>query len=337
MKDKVTNRVDVLGYLRENNLELKTTPKGRVIQGSMNIAFDNLNGIRINVYAQEKSAAKGTENKTFTALSTLLPNYTTSIKSQLEANPSATFDTVKDVVTKISAHCEFREYATRDERGAETSRTQVSLLNWFDSIHVADPTKPFEPEAKFSVDLYIENLVPERKPAAPGELAEETGRYILTGLVPDFKGMMQRIVFVTEAGEKSQYISTHWNKGETAVAVTGGVVNLRKVEQKAGVQAGFGQPAMGSTVTTFIEERIIRGGPYNTIDANLMGMEKAGFTSEEVKNGLMLRETAINENSEKRQNKGTVNTPPQATKDFGFGAVGTATPSATAAFDPKGF
>ena len=342
MKDKVQNRIDVLGYLRENNLEMKTTPKGRVIQGSITVAFDALNSIRIDVYSAEKSANTGSENKAFKSLAAILPNYTTSIKSQLEANPSATFDTVKDVVTKISAHCEFSEYAVRDDNNKETSRVKVQLLNWFDSIHPADPTKQFEPGAKFTIDVFIESIAPEIKVAGEGEIAEETGRYIITALTPDYNKMMHRITYVTEAGAVSEHIAANWRAQENTY-LTGIVNNIMKVEQKAGVSSGFGQAAVGTTTTTFIDERLVRGGGNITFDADEEGMEKAGFTREDVKNGLNLRETRIAENTAKRleKNNNSAGTQPQASKDFGFGAVGTAkantTPVANTGFDPKGF
>ena len=317
MKDKITNRVDVLGYLRENNLEMKSTPKGRSVQGSITVAFDKLNSIRINVFASEKSSEKGTENKAFKSLLALLPNATTSIKSQLEANPSATFDTVKDLVTKISAHCELQEYAVRDENGKEVSRVKVQLLNWFDSIHVADPTKPFDDlGAKFTIDAYVESIRPETKKV--GEDVEETGRYLISGLTPDYKGVMQRITYVTEAGGTSEYIAEHWHVGESTY-FTGVVNNLMVVEQKTGIQEGFGQAASGTTTTTFIEERLIRGGGRDTVDANEYDMAKAGFTRDDVKNGLTLREQAINDNTTKKASKGTTTTTqPQPAKDFGL-------------------
>lgn len=329
MKEKISNRVEVMGYLKENNLEMKATRNGgKSIQGSLTVAFSNLDSIRIDVYAEEKSAAKGTENKAYKSLSMLLPNATTSIKSQLESSPSATFDTVKDVVTKISAHCELREYAVRDENGKESTRVKVQLLNWFDSIHPANPAKPFEPGANFTIDAYIESIRPEMK-AENGSDPEETGRYIVVGLTPDFTGAMQRISYVTEAGAVSEYISQNWKEGENTY-FTGTIHNLMKMEQKAGVTAGFGQSAIGTVTTTFIDERLIRGGGQTTFDANDTGMEQAGFTSEDVRKGLLLREEAIKKNTEKRLTKSTntVAAPaqPQPTKDFGFGG-----------FDPKGF
>lgn len=342
MKDKITNRVDVMGYLRENNLQSSTTTKGdRVITGTLTVAFDKFNSIRINVYAIDKSPEKRTENKAYKALCNLLPNCTTSLKSQLEANPTATFDTVKDVVTKISAHCELQEYAFNDDNGKEQSRYKVQLLNWFDSIHVAAADK-FIPEnigAKFTVDAYIESIRPEMKKV--GEDVEETGRFLVTGLTPNFAGLMQRITYVTEAGSVSDYIQEHWRVGECTY-FTGVVNNLMVVEQKAGVQQGFGQSAANTTTTTFIEERMIRGGGQESFDANEDGMEKAGFTSTDVKEGLVKRATKIAENANKQVEKAAnANQPPKATKDFGFGnnlpGDVSGAPESFNTFDPKGF
>lgn len=339
MKEKIQNRVDAMGYLRENNLEMKSTPKGRVIQGSITLAFDNLNSLRIDVYAMEKSAEKGTENKAFKSLCNLLPSHTITIKSQLDAQPSATFDTVKDVVSKISAHGEFREYAVRDDKGKEVSRVKVQLGNWFDSIHFADPNKPFEPEAKFTVDAFIESIRPEMKAPAQGEEPEETGRYLISALTPDYKGTMYRISYVTEEGAVSQYIANNWRERESTY-LTGVVSNLMKVEQKPGTANGFGQAAAGATSTTFVDERIIRGGGESTIDADEYGMEQAGFTSEDVKKGLIARDSVIADNTarkaEKSNNSGSVSTPPAASKNFGFGNAG-ATAAPSTGFDPKGF
>lgn len=332
MKDKVLNNVDVAGYLRENNLELKTTPKGRAIQGSVTIAFDNLSSIRVKVYASEKSQ-KNTENKTFKSLLNLLPNHTTSIKDQLEANPTATFDTVKDLVTKITAHAEFREYAVKDDNGKINSRTEVSLRNWFDSIHVCDPNKKYDVCAKFSIDAFILTIRPEMK--KNGEDVEETGRYLITALTPDYNGTMHQIEYVTEAGAVSEHIAANWRERES-VTMTGVVYNLMKVEQKQETTKFFGQAAVGATTTTFIEERLIRGGSQNTIDANDYEYNKAGFTDEDVKNGLVSRDAVIQKNTENRAAKGENSNssnaqPQQPVKDFGFNN----TP--VGGFDPKGF
>lgn len=347
MKQKVENRVEVMGYLRENNLEAVSDPvKGRAIRGSITVAFDALNSIRIDAYAMESSAAKGTANKAYEALMSLLPRSTTTIKDELEANPTATFDTVKDVVTKIVAHCEFREYAVKDDKGVETSRTKVQLLNWFESIHTPKPGKTFEVGAKFTVDAYIENIRPEFA-STNGEAPEETGRYIISGLTPDYSGVMHRIEYITEKGSVSEWIAEHWSVGGTTY-ITGVVNNLMKTEQKEGVQGGFGMKPMSSTVTTFIDERLVLGGGNTTIDANEEGFTNAGFTSEDVKNGLVKRAEIVAKNTESRLAKGGSTTQaqaqPQAAKNFGFDpnpatakASGSAAQGGFGGFNPDAF
>lgn len=347
MKQKVENRVEVMGYLRENNLEAVSDPvKGRSIRGSITVAFDALNSIRIDVYAMESSPNKGTSNKAYESLMTLLPRSTTTIKDGLEGNPTATFDTLKDVVTKIVAHCEFREYAVKDEKGVESSRTKIQLLNWFESIHTPKPGKAFEIGAQFTVDAYIESIRPEFKAANPGEQPEETGRYIVSGLTPDYSGTMHRIEYVTEAGSVSEFIAEHWSVGGTTY-LTGKVSNLMKTEQKEGVQGGFGMKPMSSTVTTFIEERLILGGGNTTIDANEEGYTNAGFTSEDVKNGLVKRAEIVAKNTESRAAKSNsapqAQAQPQAAKNFGFDpnpapkATGAAAQGGFGGFNPDAF
>ena len=336
MKDKVLNNVDVVGYLRENNLELKSTPKGRAIQGSVTIAFDNLNSIRVKVYASEKSPQKGTENKAFTSLLNLLPEKTTSIKDQLDKNPTATFDTVKDLATKIKAYAEFREYAVKDDNGVVSSRAEIALRNWFDSIHVFNPNAVFEPGANFTVDAFIETIKPEMKKVGDGDF-EETGRYFVTALTPDFRGVMQRISYVTEAGDVSVHIRDYWRERESIQQMTGKVSNIMKVEQKVENTQFFGQKPTSSVVTSFVEERLIRGGSATTIDANDSAYAKAGFTDEDVKKGLIARDEVIQKNTENRASKGengnspTTNQTQQPVKDFGFNNA------PAGGFDPKGF
>ncbi|MBO7691009.1 MAG: hypothetical protein J6T10_00060 [Methanobrevibacter sp.] len=334
MKDKVENKVDVVGYLRENNLEMKNTANGRAIQGSVTVAFDNLNSIRIKVYAAEKSQSTGNANKTFVSLQSLLPEHTTSIKDQLEANPTATFDTVKDLATKIKAHAEFREYAVKDDNGTVSSRTEVALKNWFDSIHVFNPNSVFEPGANFTIDAFIERIQPEMKKVANSNDYEETGRYVITAITPDYNGTMHRITYITEAGAVSDHINANWRERETIQQMTGKVYNLMKVEQKVENTQFFGQKPTSSAVTSFVEERLVRGGRSTTIDANDSAYEKAGFTTEDVKKGLIARDALIQKNTENRQsksNKTVSNQPQQPVKDFNF------TDNAKAAFDPDSF
>lgn len=350
MKDKIQNRITINGYLKENNLEERTgkdnTP---VIRGTFTVAFDALDSIRVDVYCAQYTAS-GKENKAYSAVAALLPANTMSIKNLLEADGSATFDTVKNAATKIVAYAEFRERAWTDDRtNTEVSRVQYTLCNYFNSIHVPSSTDDkFEPGASFVADIYIESIRPEMGKTPDGEM-DETGRLIVTGLIPDFKGMMQRVTFVTEAGGVSEYVGDNWRVGESTY-VTGMYHNLKVVTEKPSEQAGFGQAAGERTVTTFVEERVIRGGGQTSVDANEDGLAASGFTADDVREGLQARAEAIQKSNEARATRGAANAgatsttaaaPKTAAKNFGFGDAvasgNTAPKAAPGGFDPNAF
>jgi len=345
MKEKVQNRITVVGYLKENNLEERTDKNGMaVIRGSLTLAFDATDSARINVYCSQYTNT-GKENKAYAALCAVLPQNTMSIKNLLESDGTATFDTVKNAATKLVAYCEFSERAwISNQTQKEQSTVQMSLCRFFDSIHKpSEKESTLENGASFVVDMYIESIRPEMAQTEDG-IMDETGRYVVVGLTPDFRRMMHRISYVTEAGPVSEYVADHWREGESIYA-TGMYHNLRKVVEKPDAQAGFGQSAGNKTITTFIEERLIRGGSTNSIDAN-DGMETAGFTDADVKEGLQLRAEAIQKNAESYAARtGSENTvsvtstaaaSPKVMKDFGFGNDLGGSPS-TGGFDPSKF
>ena len=349
MKEKVQNRITIAGYLKENNLEERTDKNGQaVIRGSLTVAFDATDSIRINVYVSQYTNS-GKENKAYASLCAMLPQNTMSIKNLLESDGSATFETVKNAATKVVAYCEFSERAwINSQTGKEQSTVQISLCRYFDSIHKPTDESKFDIGASFVVDMYIESMRPEMGKNADGEM-EETGRYIVVGLTPDFRKMMHRIEYVTEAGAVSEYVADNWRVGESVYA-TGMYHNLRKVVEKPDAQAGFGQPTGNNTTTTFVEERLIRGGSQHSIDAN-DGLETAGFTTEDAQKGLQLRAEAIQKNAESYAARSGAETTaaatpaaaPKATKDFGFGndmgsGFGSTTnTAASAGFDPSKF
>lgn len=305
----------VVGFLRENNLEVVTDKKGqKVIRGKVTIAISATNSHTMQFYVTENKK-DGSKNDTYTKMLSLLPSNTLSIATYLSSNPSATYETAANAASKVWCHGRMEEYVYFDEENKE--RTMTTLKGDRLGFKTAQDQTPFSPQALFDCEIYIEKIVPEYKDEA------ETGRYLLTGLYPHYSGRMMRFGFVapTEDGI-ADYIVSNYHPTDT-VTVTCDMTNMAIKEKPsdAPVASSFGRAlSLGNQIkTTFIKENIIRGGSQTPIAQG----EPGCITTANVKDGLAQRLVAAQEASEKRKegnNGGQKKTPTSAqTAQAGFG------------------
>lgn len=283
---RVANKVQIEGYLRENNLELiRNDKQEEVIRGSLVVALDNVRSCRAQFYVSRFNTLKPgettrQESKAYSRLVELLPGDTISISSLMKDQAAMTFDVAKESATKVWIIGALQEYIRKDEKGEVISSTTIRGLSA--GIKTESDKHPFTQKAEFEVEMYIEGKRPEMKDG------EETGRIVLTGLIPEYDDSVSRIEFVTELGDATDYIEENYNVGQT-VKVYGDVINTYVRVEKEGGGHTFGRTLEPQYETTFTSERQIFGGTATPLDED----DENALKKAEIKAALALRQQKI--------------------------------------------
>ena len=283
---RVANKVQIEGYLRENNLELiRNDKQEEVIRGSLVVALDNERSCRAQFYVSRFNTLKPgettrQESKAYSRLVELLPGNTISVSSLMKDQAAMTFDVAKESATKVWIIGALQEYIRKDEKGEAISSTTIKGLTA--GIKTESDKHPFTQKAEFEVEMYIEGKRPEMKDG------EETGRIVLTGLIPEYDDSVSRIEFVTELGDATDYIEENYNVGQT-VKVYGDVINTYVRVEKEGGGHTFGRTLEPQYETTFTSERQIFGGTATPLDED----DENALKKAEIKAALALRQQKI--------------------------------------------
>ena len=317
---KVANKVQIEGYLRENNLELiRNDRQEEVIRGSLIVALDNVRSCRAQFYVNRFNTLKPgettrQESRAYGRLVELLPGNTISIASLMKDQSAMTFDVAKESATKIWVIGALQEYLRKDEKGEVISSATIKGLTA--GIKAEGDKHPFAAKAEFEVEMYIEGKRAEMKDG------EETGRLILTGLIPEYDDSVSRIEFVTEKGDATDYIEENYNVGQM-VKVYGDVINTYVRIEKDTAASTFGRTLEPQYETMFTSERQIFGGtatPFDEDDDN--GLKKAEIKAALAKRQQKIEEMPAKDDAPKAANpkKGFTETAPAAPKKkFTFG------------------
>lgn len=322
------NYVGITGYLKENTLECVKTKDGKdAIRGNLIVATSDNEAYKVQYYAS-RVFKNGKENPTFKDLVEVLPNKTMSIAAYLSGNPTANFQTAAQCSTKLYVRAHMEEYATKldnKERSIVTLRGDAAKLKT-----VAD-SRPFVPEATFAAEMYIESMNEETQFDKDTENVEPTGRLVVVGLLPDFKGVMNRISFVVPKGKLAEFVQNNYEIHDTA-NFTGKLVDIEKkeiTEEVADDPFSWNGGNETQFKTTFVRERQIMGRESGKLPIH--EGDEGCITTEEVKNGLVLRDQHIVENTTRRNSSGNGGTR-RVAASAGFGSA----PTPTAGDDPFG-
>lgn len=294
------NYVGITGYLKENTLECVKTKDGKdAIRGNLIVATSDTEAYKVQFYASHFHKS-GKENPTYKDLLEVLPSRTMSIAAYLSGNPAANFQTAAQCSTKVYVRAHMEEYATKLDN---KERSIVTLRGDGAKLKTATDSHPFVPGAEFNVDMCIESMSEETKYDKETENTESTGRLLISGLLPDYQGVMNRISFVVPA-EKADFVQNNYEVHDTA-NFKGKLVNIEQKEVAAeAVKDPFSWngDTEAQFKTTFVRERQILGRdpgklPIHEGDENCI-------TQEEVKAGLVLRDQRIAENTARRNTSG---------------------------------
>lgn len=282
-KNFTRNSVKIVGYLKENNLEIvSNSTGGKVIRGSLIVSTDKISSHKIQFYIPETTYG-GEASHGYESMLELLPENTITIASYLKDNESADFDTAANASTKVWVMARLEEYASRM---GERERSMVTLRGFKAGFSKVDKY-PFAPCAEFDVDVYLMGMTPE---VIDGK---ETGRLLMEGLLPKYDGCVDKIDFIAVSEDGvAKYINGHYGVGDT-VNLKGDVISLQE-RQLVQVDDSeyFGRASAPQYETNFVRERRVVGGSKNPIHDG----EEGSITKDFVKEGLVKREEKMEAN-----------------------------------------
>lgn len=303
-KNSKENTVRLVGYIKEDNLEVITNGRGdQVIRGNLIVTTDEkgVSSHKVQFYVSENTKS-GEHSKDYDSLSELLPEKVVSTASYLEDNPGSDFDAAAKASTKIWVIARLEEYVRRT---GERVDSMITVKGFRAGLKKATDKTPFAPTAEFSIDVYLDAIVPE-----VDEKNAETGRLSIGGIFLDYKNNAHRISFIapTEDGIAS-YIKDHYTVG-TTVNLKGDLVDIieREIDEDAEADH-FGRGNVPQYKTTFVHERKILGGSKNPLKDG----DEGGYTKKAITDGLAAREILMDENGKRsaaRANGGSSNSVP---------------------------
>ena len=138
-----------------------------------------------------------------------------------------------------------------------------------------------EPEASFQVEFVVDQK--------NDELNNEgipTGRYELSGIIPQYGGKVDKIKFIAELPGVIDVVSSYWDIGDSVKAY--GKLNFSSTttEEKVSDADSFGEPVTRAR-TVSVSEFIITGGLQTPLDDSL------AFDINEIKNALAERQVRL--------------------------------------------
>lgn len=246
---EASNKVEIIGYVNENNLELKefadkqTGQPYKAMAGHLTIKTGENEVHRVDLFSKELTK-DGNVSKQFTGYKTLM-NELVSIADK-GANPELTPSKVR-----VQGSLGVNDFV--NQAGEMISNTQINgrFVNRID----ADPT---EPRATFDVEGVVVNVIDEFD-----RDGVETGRKKINILTPLYKpanaevGKVAPLDFVVGEGEGADYVESEFEKG-ASVRLVGEIVNFRE-EKVIRTEMGFGEAAE-ETKVNYKREHLVRSG-----------------------------------------------------------------------------
>ncbi len=159
-----------------------------------------------------------------------------------------------------------------------------------------------KPEATFVTQFVVTNKAEEVD--ASGEV---TGRYIITGALPQYGDAVDVVKFYCESDGVINAVSTYWEIGDTVQAH--GKLNFSSKTETITEASDFGD-AISRQRTISVSEPIITGGTQEPLGDEL------AYTNEEIREGLARRKAKL----EELKTKATTKSAPA--KNAGFDDLG---------------
>lgn len=289
-----TNKVIVVGYLKENGLRLITGKDGgKVICGNIIISTSDISSYKIQSFYVKELDYSNNPNPMFATLSNFVAEnlQVVSIASFLKANPGADFEQAKAAATQLWVLGEYEEYTLKDGDNIVSTPTIKGKKVGFQS----DSVKEFVPHATYEFTTYVKEISEK----------DENGNIVITGLVDGYDKNsratypMNQISLLCEAKHDdvavADYVLEHYKVGDT-IHFRGDISTVQTKTVKEAVTDGFGTVNTPEQVITKIShDYIVTGGK--------IAPDTLVYTKEQVKAGLVVRDSKALENTDRKANR----------------------------------
>ena len=286
MIKEAENKVTIEGLLSEVDLNYgsfikKTTgEKVNSIGGTIKVQVNqNINGesvmleVPVHMFASE-TTNKGGKNPAYQNIA--------KVKEEMTSIAAAGGVQGADAIRIVGAKIVMNEFVNRNGEISSYPRIQASFVNKIRRDEM-------KPEATFSITFVVGKKTPE-----VDREGVETGRYKITGVVPQFGGKVDVVEFITANPKVIEAINQYWSENDTVSAI--GRLNFSSRTQTVVKEVDFGEPQ--EMVRTYsVSELVITGGSAAPLE------EEQAYNIEEIKNALAERKASLEEKKNEAENK----------------------------------
>ena len=306
MIKEAENKVTIEGLLSEDDLSYGSFKKRSTnemvnsIGGTIKVQVNqNIDGkpvmleVPVHMFASE-TTNKGTKNPAYQNIE--------KIKNEMTSIAAAGGTQGADAIRIVGAKIVMNEFPNRMGEISSYPRINASFVNKIRQDEM-------KPEATFSITFVVGKKTPE-----VDREGVETGRYKITGVVPQFGGKVDVVEFITANPKVIEAINQYWSENDTVSAI--GRLNFSSRTETVLKEVDFGEPQ--ETVRTFsVSELVITGGSAAPLE------EGQAYDIEEIKEALAERKARLEKAKEEAANSSskTRNAPVADTKgrfDLGF-------------------
>lgn len=276
MLREAENIVKIEGILSETDLKYGSYIKnGKTVEnigGSIKIKVtQQINGEDINLEIPvhmfaNKLKNDGSNNPAFESIERVMKEFVSIAAAGGEEGA--------DRVRITSAKIQMNEYYGRGENLISFPRISASFVTKVKK-------EECKPQATFAVEFYVGSMDNELN-----RNGEETGRYIVKGIVPQYGGKVDVINFVAVAPGVINAISSYWNVGDTVKA--SGRLNFSSKTEVIMKEVDFGEP-IEQTRTTNVSDLVITGGSQTPMDGEF------AFDANDIKAAAAERKNRLDE------------------------------------------
>ena len=300
MLREAENIVRIEGILSETDLKYgsfeKNGNKVNSIGGVIKIQVNQeINGesvtleVPVHMFASEYTN-KGTKNPAYQSIERVMNEFT----SIAAAGGAANADRVRITNGKITMN----EYYGRDGQLVSFPRITASFV----SKIKADEMKPCA--------TFATNFVVAKKMNEVDREGIETGRYKVTGIIPQYGGKVDVVEFVTSNKNVINAINQYWTENDTVSAQ--GRLNFSSKTETIVKEVDFCEP-QETTRTISVSELILTGGSSTPLEGDY------AYDMNEIQTALAERKQRLEES--KNKNNGTRKAPQKSSNgpiDLGF-------------------
>ena len=278
------NRVRIEGIVSEIDVnETSFTRNGQVreaIGGKVTIRVKQaINGedkvleIPVHCFAT-KTTNKGTPNPAYESIMKVTKEFTSIAACGNEEEA--------DCIRVTNGDIRMNEYYSQNGNFVSFPRINSSF---FQKVRKDE----LKPEASFTAQFVVTNKAEEVN--ANGDV---TGRYIITGALPQYGDVVDVVKFYCESDGVINAVSTYWEIGDTVQAH--GTLNFSSKTETITEESDFGD-AITRERTVSVSEPIITGGTQEPLGDEL------SYTNEEIREGLARRKAKMEEMKDKAARK----------------------------------